>query len=177
MKERGLMVTTIDRTLIDLASMRNESLLRRALAQADHRNLLDVPALRAQIRPGAPGARALRAALDRHLPELATTASELELRFLLLIEAADLPLPETNAYVAGLKVDAVWHAERLIVELDGHATHANPVANEEDRRRELILRRAGYRVIRYTWQQVTSAPRTVLDDLRRALAAGHQNGS
>ena len=71
----------------------------------------------------------------------------------------------------------MWHAERLIVELDGHATHANPVTNEEDRRRELILRRAGYRVIRYTWQQVTSAPRTVLDDLRRALAAGHQNGS
>ena len=74
-----------------------------------------------------------------------------------------------NAYVEGLKVDALWRDAKLVVELDGHETHANPVANEEDRRRELILRRAGYRVIRYTWWQVTREPQAVVDDLRSHL--------
>ena len=81
-----------------------------------------------------------------------------------------MPIPELNAYVEGFKVDALWRDERLVVELDGHATHANPVANEEDRHRELVLRRAGYRVCRYTWQQVTARPDALTGDLRLQLA-------
>ncbi len=122
------------------------------------------------IRPGQPGGRALRQALAHHLPQLATTASELEIRFLLLLESAGLPTPQTNAYAAGLKVDALWEDAKLIVELDGHATHANPAANETDRHRELILRRAGYRVVRYTWEQVTRRPKEVIADLVSELA-------
>jgi very-short-patch-repair endonuclease len=166
-RERGLTVTTVHRTLIDVAGMRNEMTLRHALAQADHQKRLDPPSLLDQIRPGIPGGRALRKALDHHLPELATTDSELEVQYLLLVELAGLPLPETNAHVEGLKVDALFRGQRLIVELDGHATHANPPANENDRRRELILRRAGYTVVRYTWEQVTQRPDEVVADLIR----------
>jgi REase_MTES_1575/Transcriptional regulator, AbiEi antitoxin len=168
-RERGLSVTTVDRTLIDVASMRNPMTLRFALAQADHRKLLDPLSLTAQLRSGQPGGRALRQALATHLPELATTDGELEIRFLLLVERAGLSIPRTNAFVEGLKVDAFWPDHKLVVELDGHATHANPVANETDRRRELILRRAGYRVVRYTWQQVYRQPEEVVADLRRLL--------
>jgi hypothetical protein len=170
-RERGLAVTTVDRTLIDVASMRNPMTLRSALAQADHRNLLDPLSLTAQLRSGQPGGRALRQALATHLPELATTDSELEIRFLLLVEDAGLPIPQTNVYVQGLKVDAFWREQRLVVELDGHATHANAPANEVDRARELTLRAAGYRVVRYTWQQVTRHPKEVVADLRRLLGA------
>ena len=91
-------------------------------------------------------------------------------QLVLLVERTGLPMPEVNARVEGLKVDALWPERRLVAELDGHATHANPVANEEDRRRELILRRAGYSVVRYTWQQVARRPHEVVADLRRALA-------
>jgi hypothetical protein len=118
-----------------------------------------------------PGGRALRNALGQHLPQLATTDSELEVRFLLLVEKAGLPIPETNPYVEGLKVDAFWRDHKLVVELDGHATHANPPANETDRRRELKLRAAGYTVVRYTWEQVTQRPQEVVADLIRLLAA------
>ncbi len=164
-RERGLSVTSVERTLLDVASMRNQMTLRHAVARADHLKRLDPPSLTAQLRRGMPGARALRKTLEHHLPELATTDSELEVRFLLLVERAGLPIPQTNAYVAGLKVDALWTEHRLIAELDGHATHANPGANENDRRRELILRRAGYRVVRYTWEQVTRRPAEVVSDL------------
>ena len=82
-----------------------------------------------------------------------------------------MPIPEANPRVEGLKVDAFWPQHRLVVELDGHETHANPPANENDRRRELILRRAGYTVVRYTWAQVTQRPDEVIADLRRLLAA------
>ena len=125
----------------------------------------------ARLPGGQPGAKALRAACLRSLPELAEAESELERRFLLLVEDAGIEIPEVQVWIEGYRVDNLWRRERLIVELDGHATHANARVNEEDRRRELILRRAGYRVVRYTWHQVTSRGAQVIDDLTRELAA------
>jgi hypothetical protein len=167
---RRLPVTPVARTLLDLAAVVDFRLLRKALAEADHRKLLDAAAIEAELGRGKRGSTALGRALAIHLPELARAANDFEAEFLLLAEAAGVAIPELNAYVAGLKVDAQWRDQRLIVELDGHETHANPVANEEDRRRELILRRAGYRVVRYTWEQVTRHPGAVVDDLRLQLA-------
>ena len=165
----GLLVTPVPRTLLDLASMLSFADLRRALAEADYRNLLDPVAVRAMCRAGQRGSRALRVALDSHLPSLAHTLSALEERFLLLCEDAGVPLPEVNVLVAGLKVDALWRARRLVVELDGHDAHGYPAAAERDRRRELTLRDAGYDVRRYTWQQVTEQADRVIADLRTGL--------
>ena len=118
--------------------MRNEThVTRQALAEADHRNLLDPPSLLAQIRPGQPGGRALRKALAHHLPELATAESELERPASsdACVERAGLPDPRgPTPTIEGFKVDALCRDHHLIVELDGHATHANAPANETDRR-------------------------------------------
>jgi hypothetical protein len=111
----------------------------------------------------------LRRALGEHLPELARTLSILEERFFALVHQAGLPLPEVNAFVVGLMVDCLWREARLIVELDGHGTHAHPAAIERDRHREMKLRRAGYRVLRYTWQQVTREGALVVAELRAEL--------
>jgi hypothetical protein len=116
------------------------------------------------------GSAALRAALDRHMPQLARSRSVLEERFLALCETHGIPLPEMNAAVCGLTVDALWRAERVIVELDGHRAHGTPARAERDRRRELSLRAARFSVHRYTWQQVTEADRDVAADVIRALA-------
>jgi len=82
-----------------------------------------------------------------------------------LIQGAGLPVPEVQVWIEGFRVDALFRDQKLVVELDGHATHANPTANETDRRRELTLRRAGFRVVRYTWEQVTRHPEEVVADL------------
>ena len=168
-RHKRLRVTPVSRTLVDLAGTVSFGDLRRALSEADHRRLLDPAEVGAILGRGHRGAGALREALRRHLPVLARTRSELELRFLELCEVVALPIPEVNVFVEGLMVDALWRNERVVVELDGHAAHDREAAAERDRHRDLILRGAGYRVHRYTWQQVTREPESVIGDLREVL--------
>jgi very-short-patch-repair endonuclease len=64
----------------------------------------------------------------------------------------------------------VWFEQRVVVELDSHLAHDTPTRLENDHRRDLDLRRGGYTVLRYTWQQLTKTPERVVADLRSALA-------
>ena len=59
------------------------------------------------------------------------------------MERAGLPRPQTNVRLAGHEVDAVWRAQRLVVEVDGHAFHGSRAAFERDRRRDADLLAAG----------------------------------
>lgn len=90
----------------------------------------------------------------------------MEEKFVLLCERESIPPPDVNVKVAGWTVDAVWFDQRLAVELDSHAAHGTPAAMEEDRRRDLELRAAGYTVLRYTWRQLTDEWDLVIADLR-----------
>jgi hypothetical protein len=145
--------------------------LRRALAQAEFHKLLRPADILAATGRGRHGSRALRLALARHLPELAETLSVLEERFLELCESAGFPLPEVNRRESRMRVDAVWRQAGLAVELDGGDAHAGLGQMKRDRERELALRRRGFQVVRYTWDQVTRRPDDVADDLRRLLCA------
>src|SRR4030095_8668404 len=100
-RHQGLPVTTVERTLLDLATTVPESALRRALAEADYRRLLNVRALEGAMTPGRRRVVALPAALAHHLPELARTRSDLEQAFLLLCKASGIQIPEVNVVVAG----------------------------------------------------------------------------
>ena len=166
---RGLPVVSPSVALLGYAAQASAARLRRAVTEAYRLGLLDPGAIRAELRCGRAGSAALRDALDNQLPELASTLSMLEEQFLLLVAGGGIALPEVNVTVGGMMVDALFREQRLVVELDGHEFHANPAAVEEDRRRELRLRALGYRIVRYTWQQVTQRPAEVLEDLKRQL--------
>ena len=168
---RRLPVTTVARTLLDLAATLPFADVRRALAEADHRRLLRPQEVERVLGRGRPGSAALRRALERHLPALAETLSVLEERFLILCESSGMTPPEVNVKLAGLKVDALWRGQRVIVELDGHEAHSYPAAAERDRRRDLVLRGSGYEIRRYTWQQITEHPEQVIGDLSAALGS------
>lgn len=167
--ERGLPVTSVARALLDFAAAAPFHRVRYAVAQAEYHELLEVPEIQAILGRGKPGSAKLRRALERHLPQLARTRSELERLFLPLCERGGLPPPEINVNVNGVLVDAVWRDARVVVELDGHRGHRTRAQIERDRRNDLRLRAAGYTVIRYTWEQVSAEPDAVLTDLRLAL--------
>jgi hypothetical protein len=168
-RHRGFPVTTAAQTLLDYAADASLADVRRALANADYRGLLDLEAVRETAGQGRPGTARLRTGLVRHQPGLARTRSPLEERFIPLCESFGIPMPEINVLVEGWLVDAVWRHERVVVELDGYDNHRSPAQIERDRRKELELRALGFLVIRYTWHQVTREADQVAADLLARL--------
>ena len=161
------------RTLLDLAAVLDGRRLERAINEADVLRLTHALSLRDLLvrYPRRAGTPAIAAALAARAAGATVTRSELEERFLDLLDRHGLPRPRTNAYIEGIEVDCVWPAARLIVELDGHAVHGTREAFERDRERDRLLQAAGWRVIRVTWRQLSADPAAVAADLRMLLAA------
>lgn len=166
---RGIRVTTLERTIADLADVLPAAQLRRAAQQAEFLRATIGPAgdpwRHANGRRGAPLLRTLPLLRAR----VGMTWSELEARMLRLCRAAGLPEPESNRRIAGIRVDFVWHSERLVVETDGGQAHLTATAFEEDRRRDVELMLAGWRVARFTWAAIAHEPALVADRLGRLL--------
>ena len=166
---RGIPTTTVPRTLLDLSAVVKRNELRGALREAEHQRLTDPLSLHDLVAryERRPGLRAVRALLAEASVGASIIRSELEERFQDFLIRADLPLPRTNAVVEGYEVDCVWPEQRLIVKLDGHASHSPAHAFEVDRARDRRLEAAGWRVIRITWRQLVHEPQLVDADLRR----------
>jgi very-short-patch-repair endonuclease len=165
----GIPVTPVARTLVDFASIAPLESVRKAVAEADYWRILDLSAIDALTGMGRAGSTRLKRALELHRPQYARTLSPLEDRFLDLCRRHRIPLPEVNLTVCGYKVDALWRAERVIVELDGRSAHGTDARMERDRGRELALRAGGCWVLRYSWRQVTREGPAVAEDVRRVL--------
>jgi hypothetical protein len=166
---RGIPVTTVERTLLDLADVVPLRVLRRAARQAEVLRLpVGSPREKAHGRRGAPSLGAL--SLQR--AGIVLTRSELELRFLRLCRRFAIPAPEVNVVIEGKERDFVWRDARLVVEVDGHATHGTRHAFDDDRARDLALVRAGWRVVRFTHAQITRDAAEVAAALRHLLGLG-----
>jgi hypothetical protein len=129
---RGIPVTTVPRTLVDLAAELSADALARACHEAGVRYGTTPTAVEAVLlrRPTSPGAKKLRRVIhgDVHV-----TLSNLEARFLKLLRDEGLPLPVTNRPAGGRRVDCRWPQHRLTVELDGYQFHNSRHSWEQDR--------------------------------------------
>jgi uncharacterized protein DUF559 len=165
---RGIPVTTVARTLLDLADVIPTQPLKRAIHEAEYRGLLDLTALAAtsERNPGRKGARIL--ALTKGPPEL--TRSELEDNFLAFCRRHSLPSPAVGARVEGFEVDFLWPSERIVVETDGLAAHRTKEAMERDRERDRRLLLAGFQTVRLTARSL--GEEATVSDLRALLQAG-----
>jgi very-short-patch-repair endonuclease len=114
----------------------------------------------------------LRIVLEGWDPSLEVTRSVFEEQFLAFCRSHELPSPEVNVKVEGLEVDCLWVDHGLIVELDGFATHSDLNAFDEDRRRDSILRTAGFDVRRVTYRQLRDDPDFVMEFVLGGLADG-----
>ena len=80
-------------------------------------------------------------------------------------------MPAINQVVEGYLVDACWAAEKMIVELDGWAFHADRRAFETDRERDAVTTAAGWVTVRITRERLRRGPEQEADRLTRILAA------
>jgi very-short-patch-repair endonuclease len=169
----GIPVTSLARTLLDLAASERPDRLELAIEQAEKLKLADRRAIDETLErhPRHKGRRPLLDALADVVQTVRGTRLELERRFQRLVRDADLPKPEVNTTVEGYEVDVVWHGDKVIVELDSREFHLTRPAFEADRVRDARLQIAGYRVIRITWRRLTAEPDAVVRDLRKLLYA------
>jgi very-short-patch-repair endonuclease len=171
----GIPITTVPRTLFDLAAVVSIHQLRRAVNEAEIRRLWHALSLSHLLErhPRRPGVAAVRTVLAT--PGTGITRNDFEARFLDLVRGTRLPRPESNVPIEvngiWIEVDFMWREQRLIVELDGNATHATRSAFESDRARDRALIAAGWRVIRITWRQLCDEPDALARDLRASLTA------
>lgn len=143
---RGIPVTTPARTIDDLRRVVPPWQLRRAIRQAE---LAGYP-----LAPDVPRDR---------------TRSDLERDFLRLCRRHGIPAPEVNVRIGPWTVDFLWRAGRIAVETDFYGYHRGRVAFQEDRARDLALRRHGFAVHRFSEEQIDDRPAEVAADLRDAL--------
>jgi very-short-patch-repair endonuclease len=76
-----------------------------------------------------------------------------------------------GALVLGYTVDALFEAEKVIVELDSWEFHNGAIAFETDRERDAETLARGYRTVRITWERIHARPRDEARRLRKILAA------
>ena len=164
-------VTSVARTIVDLAELLGDAWLGRAIHEAEVRRLFDLRAVEEALGrvPGRRGANRLRRVLAGYRPEDHDVASEAERRFLSLCRVGGLPAPRP-ALIAGRQVDFYWPRARLAVEVDGAAYHHTRRAFHEDRSRDRSLATLGIQVLRVTWTDL-QRPAAVAREIADVYAA------
>ena len=161
----GIPVTTLARTLLDLADALDPQALRRAVTEAEYQRRFDLPSINAVVEnnPGRRGAKLMKAVEGkRH-----RTRSPLEDRFLRFLDRYGVEEPDSGVWIEGYMVDFVWTRVGLVVELDGVDAHDTRAAFNADRLRDRRLWRAGLRTMRLT-SEALDAEEEVLGDLAQA---------
>ncbi len=170
-----LRVTSAARTIVDLAATSPPAVIEAAIGSALRDRWTSEPVLRrrfGELRSrGRAGGRALDAVLDGR----PVGHTHLERLFLNLVAGAGLPPPtiqvvhrDDGRFVA--RVDAQWAAAKLVVEVHGTRPHATAAQQQRDAQRATELQLAGWRVLTFTYHDITTRPAWVVARLRQALA-------
>jgi very-short-patch-repair endonuclease len=174
--EAGIPVTSVHRTIFDLAASEDVDAVVAMIKEAEYLNRWDRLSLPDLLEryPGKRGSRKVRSALIRLKEDPpGRTHSKLEERFAPFLRRYHLPLPRFNDWILlGAKryqVDCHWPGTSRIVELDGWEGHGTRSAFRDDRERDRLLTVAGYTVTRITWNQLRDEPAEVAADLRALL--------
>jgi hypothetical protein len=165
---RGIPVTSIAETLLDLAAAGELALVLRSFARLDYQRRLYPARVRRACRRGRAGSLCLRGELDRYDPLMARTRSGLEIAYLRL----GLPPPDAvNVDVAGVSCDIVYYDAKVIVMLDGAGNHRSRGQVRRDLADAFELRKAGWLVLRYGEAEIYGQPAAVCAEVLAALAS------
>ncbi|HVV89464.1 MAG TPA: iron-sulfur cluster assembly scaffold protein, partial [Solirubrobacterales bacterium] len=163
----GIPVTSVARTMFDLAATRPEREVERAwneMEVREYRGRLSVPDL-IERYPGRKGTVVLARLANGKAPLVGITRNDLEEAFLALVDRFGLPRPRMNAHLAVrdrfYEVDCLWEGRKVAVELDGGRAHGTVKAFHKDRERDRILTAEGYATARITWDHIQETPTEV----------------
>jgi very-short-patch-repair endonuclease len=170
-EREGIPVTSVARTLMDLAIRLRADQLDRRLERAEELGILDVAGIEALLARagGHRGRGRLGRALALYQPDPAFTRSRFEKLFRRFVREAGLPAPSMNFNVAGFELDAYWPEHRFVVELDLYETHGSRAAFERDRLRQEELKLLGIEMIRVTRPRLEREPDVVIRNLATLL--------
>jgi predicted transcriptional regulator of viral defense system len=164
MRLHGMAITTVPRTLLDLAPQLAPEQLTRACHEAWVHHDLEPAIVEACIarNPHKQGAAKLRRALRADV-----TLSELEAGFVALLRRYGLPLPRTNIDHHGDKVDCHWPDYGVTIELVSYRYHATRHAFEQD-----VARRRRTSHIAYSYGDVFERGRQTAAEVAALLGCG-----
>ena len=147
----GIPVTSVARTLLDLATQIGSKGLERAANEAEVLEVFDMREMEDLLRrsKGHRGIRKLRGVLERgDLSGQNRAKSSLEVRFAELCALHGLPKPEMNRWILlgdeYHEVDFLWRAQRVVIEIDSRRYHRTGWKLARDARRDELLSAHGY---------------------------------
>jgi hypothetical protein len=165
---RGIPVTTVHRTIVDLADVvQTPHELTAVIREADFKGRFVEPAVRDAMGrvQGRPKLGVIDRAIELYRAGSAGIRSRNELAFFLLVTHAGFPEPLVNVHAHGFERDFHWPELGLAVEIDGPG-HTRPSTRDADASRDETLRAAGYTVLRFTDLELKFQPAEVLTRLR-----------
>jgi hypothetical protein len=176
----GIPATSAVRTVVDLGASAPPSLVARCVDSGIRQGLFtawDVRCFIARVaRPGRTGVGTIRPIVMDRLEWAGRTESELEDLFRRLVSDTAIPMPQPQVVVkdeSGVFVgrfDFGYRDIRVLIELDSKRWHLDPEVFERDRDKQNRAQQLGWTVYRFTWQQITTSPESVLGTLA-SLAA------
>jgi very-short-patch-repair endonuclease len=120
--------------------------------------------LRNKGRHGSPAARRLlQAASDG-------ARSEAERLLVRLLREAGITGWRTNYPVGGYKVDVGFPKKMVAIEVDGWAFHSDAEVFVGDRNRQNKIALLGWKVLRFTWLDLTEYPQRVIAEIEHAIS-------
>lgn len=174
-RDDGLRVTSVARTLFDLSAQLTWGELREAMSQALRQKMTTLVQLKNLLKRTRkrPGIRQFRGVVAQIAGEGGPTDSQLEELALGVLRSAGLPRPVVQRrVVAGQKrrrLDLLFEKQKVVIETDGYAYHSSVDVFEKDRVRRNALVMQGYVVLQWTWQRLKFRPEELISELCAVL--------
>ena len=162
-RRRGIPVVSVARVLVELSAILDDDELQRTVREAQYQRVFVLEQTLAALE------RCPCRRLTVLLQDLTGTESPLEDDFLRIVRRYGLPKPAEQRRINGHRVDFLYAAERVVVELDGGRAHRTLDAFQRDRSQSNALQLAGYLVLRFTWADLRRRPAHVARTVRAAL--------
>ncbi len=182
-RHQRLLVTSPERTLIDLAAVESARRLESALDQILCRGRVSLRHLERRLftRARRRGSEALNQLVRERIAGAAPMESPLEIDLWQLIVDAGLPHPVRQHRVwegdrCLARLDLAYPDQQIALEADGFGSHSSPRSLQRDNRRQTDLSIRGWCVLRFTWHDVHREPERVVASIGRALSPTLQTG-